>query len=109
LNPRGPSREVSPARSEVRDVEEGRRERRDDDGADGERRRHRRRRKDDERADSTRESGRHRKRRHRDESPGSDGSDETIDLPPRFDEHGRKRPEDPMADKLESVLQSLFR
>jgi hypothetical protein len=101
LNPRGPSREPSPekdvAAAETRD-----------DSSDDERHRRHRRRKDDERSDSTRESGRHRKRHHRDHSPGSD-SDTTIDLPPRVDEHGRKRPEDPMADKLESVLQSLFR
>jgi hypothetical protein len=99
LTPKGPSREVSPARSE--------RPERSEDGQDD--RRHRRRRKDDERSDSTRESGRHRKRRHRDESPGSDNSEATIDLPPRFDEHGSKRPEDLMADKLQSVLQSLLR
>ena len=99
LNPRGPSREPSPE-TEKHD---------DSDGSEeGEPRRHRRRRKDDERSDSTRESGRHRKRHHRDDDEGNE-SDATIDLPPRFDEHGRKRPEDPMADKLESVLQTLFR
>jgi hypothetical protein len=101
LNPRGPSREPSREPSPVKEEVE--------DSDDDERRQHRRRRKDDERSDSTKESGRHRKRHHRDESPGSDNSDATIDLPPRFDEHGRRRPEDPMADKLESVLQSLFR
>jgi hypothetical protein len=90
LNPRGPSREVSP------------------DKADGDDGRHRRRRKDDERSDSTKESGRHRKRHHRDESPGSD-SDATIELPPRFDERGRRQGDDPAADKLESVLMGLFR
>ncbi|EAT89617.2 hypothetical protein SNOG_02886 [Parastagonospora nodorum SN15] len=93
LTPKGPSREVSPVRSE------------------GEHK-HRRRRNDDDRSeDSARESGRHRKRRHRDrdESPASDASDQTIDLPPRFDDLGRKRPEDPLAEKLESVLQSIFR
>jgi hypothetical protein len=99
LNPRGPSRESSPIRGERAEARED----------SGDNRRHRRRRKDDERSDSTRESGRHRKRHHRDESPGSSDSDTTIDLPPRFDEHGRRRQEDPMADKLESVLQSLFR
>lgn len=71
-------------------------------------RRHRRR-KDDERSNSTRESGRDSKRHRRDESPGSDVSEATIDLPPRFDEQGRRRPEDPLADKLESVLHTLFR
>jgi hypothetical protein len=103
LNPRGPSREPSPSRGKERD------EAKEDSEAEEEdkHRRHRRRRKDDERSDSTRESGRHRKRHHGDESPSD--SDATIDLPPRFDEHGRRRQEDPMADKLESVLQSLFR
>lgn len=68
-----------------------------------------RRRKDDERSDTTRESGRARKRRHRSESPGSDTSDATIELPPRFDDHGRQQPEDPLAEKLESILQNIFR
>jgi hypothetical protein len=98
LIPRGPSREPSPEKQERGDESED----------ESDHRRHRRRRTDDERSDSTRESGRRRKRHHRDESPASD-SDATIDLPPRFDEHGRRRPEDPVADKLESVLQSLFR
>lgn len=96
LKPRGPSREVSPTKEA--------RTHGDDDGE------HRsKRRKDDERSDSTRESGRRRKRHHRDESPGSDASDATIELPPRFDDQGRKRPEDPLADKLESVLMNLLR
>jgi hypothetical protein len=102
LKPRGPSREPSPVKKEVEESDD------DNDDVDDGHGRHRRRRKDDERSDSTKESGRHRKRHHRDESPGSD-SDATIDLPPRFDEHGRKRTDDPVADKLESVLQSLFR
>ncbi|KAF2031103.1 hypothetical protein EK21DRAFT_100033 [Setomelanomma holmii] len=101
LNPRGPSREPSPEKDkDKRDESE--------DSDEGEHRRHRRRRKDDERSDSTRESGRQRKRHHRDDDAGND-SDATIDLPPRFDEHGRRGPDDPMADKLESVLQTLFR
>jgi hypothetical protein len=89
LTPRGPSREASPEK----------------DGA--EREGHGRRRKDDERSDGTRETGRRRKRRHRDDE-GED-SDSTLDLPPRFDEQGYKRSEDPMADKLESLLAGLFR
>lgn len=32
------------------------------------------------------------------------GSDATVDLPERFDENGRKKPEDPMADKLDEIL-----
>jgi hypothetical protein len=48
--------------------------------------------------------------RRRDESPASDhDSDTTIELPPRFDERGRRREEDPLANKLETVLSSLFR
>ncbi|KAF2822809.1 hypothetical protein CC86DRAFT_457991 [Ophiobolus disseminans] len=99
LKPRGPSREASPDKAA----------RLDDADVDEERQR-RRSRKYDERSDGTRESGRQRKRHHRrDESPASDFSDATIELPPRFDEHGRQRAEDPVADKLESVLLSLFR
>lgn len=94
LDPQGPSRQQSPERPESEKEEEDE---------------HRRRRKYDERSDSTRESGRRRKRHHRDESPGSDTSDATIDLPARFDEHGRKQPEDALADKLESVLASFLR
>jgi hypothetical protein len=56
-------------------------------------------------------TGRHRKRRYGGESDGND-SDATVELPPRFDERGRRsgeeRDRDPMADKLESVLMSLF-
>jgi len=58
---------------------------------------------------SGREKERDARRSHRDESPGSDDSGDTIELPPRFDEHGRKREDDPLADKLESVLTGLFR
>ncbi|RAR09993.1 hypothetical protein DDE83_005208 [Stemphylium lycopersici] len=65
--------------------------------------RQRRRRRDDEHSHSSRESGRDRKRHHRDESPGSDASDATIELPPRFDERGRQKPEDPLAETLETV------
>jgi hypothetical protein len=70
---------------------------------------HSRRRKDDERSDSTRESGRRRKRHHRDESADGSESDATIDLPPRFDEQGRRRTEDPVAGKLESLLMGFLR
>ncbi|KAG9389391.1 DUF3824 multi-domain protein [Pyrenophora tritici-repentis] len=68
-----------------------------------------RRRSNDDRSDMSNESGRERKRHHRDESPGSDASDATIELPPRFDERGRERDVDPLADNLERVLQSIFR
>lgn len=63
----------------------------DSDGDNDERgRRHGRRRSD--------------KHRRRDGSADSAASDETIDLPPRFDEYGRRKGEDPMADKLEDFL-----
>ena len=96
-SPREPSREPSP--------DSDREHRHRDDHSH---KRHRRR-KDDDRSDITRESGRARKRRHRSESPGSDASDATIELPPRFDERERQQPEDPLAKQLESVLQSIFR
>jgi hypothetical protein len=59
--------------------------------------------------DGERRRDRGKGRRGRDDSPGSDTSDTTIDLPPRFDEAGRVRDEDPLATKLESVLTGLFR
>jgi len=37
----------------------------------------------------------------------SPASDDTVDLPERFDEHGRRKPvpgEDPLTDKLEEIL-----
>ncbi|KAL1794257.1 hypothetical protein ACET3X_007678 [Alternaria dauci] len=87
---REPSREPSP---------DSEREHRHKD--DHSHNRHRRR-KDDDRSDISRESGRAPKRRHRSESPASDASDATIELPPRFDEHGRRQPEDPLAKQLEN-------
>jgi hypothetical protein len=92
-----PSREPSP---------DSERDHRHED--DHSHKRHRRR-TDDERSDIAKDSGRARKRRHRSESRGSDTSDATIELPPRFDEHGRQQPEDPLAEKLETILQSIFR
>ena len=56
---------------------------------------------------SERDKGRDRRRR--DESTDSSASDATIELPPRFDEHGRATDEDPLAQKLEQVLTGLFR
>jgi hypothetical protein len=67
---------------------------------------------DDEHRDKRRERGRHRSHNDshdRDDSPDSINSDETIELPPRFDQYGRRREEDPLAEKLESVLAGLFR
>lgn len=40
-------------------------------------------------------------------SPSPTPSDATVDLPPRFDQYGRRRPEkgeDPLADTLEDIL-----
>lgn len=60
-----------------------------------------------------RDRDRNRERKRRDESPASEASDDTIELPPRFDgqgrERGRERDEDPLARQLESVLNGLFR
>ena len=56
-----------------------------------------------------RERHRDKARGRRDESTDSDDSDATIELPPRFDELGRARNEDPLAQKLEQVLTGLFR
>lgn len=117
LNPQ--EQEISPNPSPERSDEnrDHRRERRDDSDSDeghgsdrekGRDRDHHRRRHADERSNGSQGSGRDRKRHRRDESPGSD-TDSTIELPPRFDEKGHRRGDDPAADKLESVLQSLFR
>lgn len=51
---------------------------------------------------------RHRKRRARSQSPGSEASGQTVELPDRFDKDGKKRDdrgEDPLADKIEELLQ----
>jgi len=59
--------------------------------------------------DRGRDSKRDRKgKRRRDDSADSAASDETIELPPRFDEYGRPREEDPLAEKLESVLKRVL-
>lgn len=63
---------------------------------------------DDE--DRGRRSDHRKSGRRRDQSLASgDESDTTIELPPRFDEKGRRRDDDPLASKLEDVLSSLFR
>lgn len=94
----------------------------DGPASDGERRRRRRRRHRDrdrgaESDGQTNSDDRHRRRRrkHHDPVPPSDrrtsgdngSSDETEDLPPRFDKDGRKvaeRSEDPLADKIQDML-----
>lgn len=57
---------------------------------------------------SKRHDSRDKRKRRRDESPDSDDSGDTIELPPRFDQYGRRTDDDPLADKLESVLSGLF-
>lgn len=97
---------------------------------DGERRRRRRRRHHDRDADQdrnaesdgqTRSDDRRRRRHRKSRDPqssasgsqrgrnrrDSSSSEETIDLPPRFDQEGRKmdqRGEDPIADKIQDML-----
>lgn len=114
LNPQ--EQEISPNPSPERTSASRERhyERRDDSDSDGERRspdrdrdRHRRRHAD-ERSNGSQGSGRDRKRHRKVDSPGSD-TDDTIELPPLFDERGRRKDDDPAAEKLEKVLQSLFR
>jgi len=86
------------------------------------RRRRRRHRYNDEDIDEHERDGSHnntqhrrrRRRRSRDPStqrrtgsPDSVNSSETVELPPRFDQEGRKVPErgeDPLADKIEDLL-----
>jgi hypothetical protein len=67
--------------------------------------------KRDDRDDRGRRRDRNRGRdrdRRRDGSADSAASDETIELPPRFDNYGRRKEDDPLAEKLESVLNKLF-
>lgn len=63
-------------------------------------------------AGSNAHSKRKRRRRSRESSHEREGdSDATEDLPPRFDAQGRRLPErgeDPIADKVEDLLQSSF-
>ncbi|KAF3051303.1 hypothetical protein E8E11_002658 [Didymella keratinophila] len=111
LNPQ--EQEISPNPSPERHDDRDHRERRDDSDSGDERHgsdrdRDRRRRHADERSNGSQGSGRDRKRHRRAESPGSD-TDSTIELPPRFDKEGRRRDDDPAAERLEKVLQSLFR
>jgi hypothetical protein len=64
---------------------------------------------DDHDQDRDRDRRRHRSSRHDngDRVPSPAGSDDTIDMPDRFDRHGRKKAEkgeDPIADKIEEFL-----
>lgn len=68
-----------------------------------------REREGERRGGRTRERDSKRDRGQRDGSADSSASDETIDLPPRFDELGRPVETDPLAQKLEAVLSGLFR
>lgn len=98
--------DLHPQEQEISPID---RDRSDDSGTEDERRdSHRRRRHADDRSNASQASGPARKRNRRTESPGSD-TDSTIELPPRFDEKGRRRDDDPAAERLEKVLQSLFR
>jgi hypothetical protein len=60
----------------------------------------------DERGRSDGQYGSH--ERSRSDSPSSVSSGDTIELPPRFDEHGRRKGDDPVADRLEEVLNGIF-
>lgn len=71
-----------------------------------------RREDDDERKNRQRDRGRdgeRRSRRRRDSSQDSATSDATIELPSRFDDLGRRKGDDPLADKLESILNGFLR
>jgi len=87
LSPSGSEDESRRRSSSDRNDREGRKEKREDRG-----------RHQDRDSRSRRRSG----------SADSAASDETIDLPPRFDDFGRRRDDDPLASKLESVLSKLL-
>lgn len=57
-----------------------------------------------ERPSSRRAGGPRRRSGKRTESPASDGSDETIDLPERFDKNGQPIRKDSIADAVEAFL-----
>ncbi|KAG9549327.1 hypothetical protein KCU79_g14447, partial [Aureobasidium melanogenum] len=71
---------------------------------------------DEDERDDGHSNSHHHRRRHRSRdssaqrrtgSPDSVNSSETVELPPRFDQEGRKVPErgeDPLADKIEDLL-----
>jgi len=66
-----------------------------------------RRHSEDRSRDSHDDRGRrhkHSKHHSRDDSPSSVSSSDTIDLPPRFDETGRRKGDDPIADRIEDIL-----
>lgn len=97
-------------------------EQRDSDTEQSDERKHRRRskRKGKERErdghDSHRDEGKkherrghdrgHDRDRNRDRDRGDNGndSDDTVDLPDRFDENGNRKPEDPLAQKINELL-----
>jgi hypothetical protein len=94
---------------ERRDDSDSEDERRDSNrDGDGDDRTPHRRRRADERSNASQGSGPDRKRHRRAEDPDSD-TDSTVELPPRFDERGRRKEDDPAAETLERVLQGLFR
>lgn len=70
--------------------------------------RKRRERDRDRDRDRERSGRRSKESSRRDGSPDSDDSGATIELPPRFDERGRRKDDDPLANQLEHVLTSLF-
>jgi len=50
-------------------------------------------------------------RRSRSDSPNGSDSSETVDLPPRFDSHGKRVPErgeDPIADSVQDLISGLL-
>jgi hypothetical protein len=99
---------------ESRDRERDRERDRDDEG----RRRHHRRRRSHDPSSSSAGAGvvagasssstsRRDRRKDKEGTVEGNDSDTTVDLPPRFDEEGRKkadRGEDPFADKLEDII-----
>lgn len=96
----------------TRNEQQRRRRRHSADGHGGTRRS--RRDLDTQSPDRDRDKGRRSggRRRARSQSAASDDSGETVVLPDRFDRDGRKKPErgdDPVAEKLEEILQGKGR
>jgi hypothetical protein len=60
-----------------------------------------------DRPSSRRSDGPRRRSGKRNESPASDGSEETIDLPQRFDKNGQPIRKDSVADAVEAFLLSI--
>ena len=71
---------------------------------DNRRRRHHRRRRSADASSNPRQDVRPSRESREDRTTSPADSDATVELPARFDEKGRKRSEDPFADKIDDIM-----